>query len=384
MLYFGPGIETEEKKEFWHGDLWAESPLFGQEKIAVNRGTFALLLYYKLISSCSSFYISLYLVVFRSNKFVMYKENGSQRFGRIRSIILVDGELQIKLQRIYTYNELPNYFHCNARSITSESQLWLVDQYLEEGSIIIYTYEIIRKVDITIVRESNIIDKIFIKEILYKNNGHWKLRNVNLDYMHPCEYSTLALPPPQYSNFQVLKLFIDLYYDDFGTYRNVYHSLSGVYVQLGNMPFDARKYLHNHFILGFIPFGGHFEDFIRPFIEDMKQLERGTLMNVQGTDYWVIAGLGCVTADLPQGNDLAGVKRHGALRGCRTCLVAKENSTDITLDIASVFHYHYITDTQFECIFTASTIKQQNDLAKEYGLRTRLPILDQLQRERHL
>ncbi|PKK56142.1 hypothetical protein RhiirC2_800658 [Rhizophagus irregularis] len=57
MLYFGPGIETEEKKEFWHGDLWAESPLFGQEKIAVNR------------------------VVFRSNEFVMYKENGSRRFG---------------------------------------------------------------------------------------------------------------------------------------------------------------------------------------------------------------------------------------------------------------------------------------------------------------
>lgn len=38
-LYFGPGIETEEKKEYWHGDLWAESPLFGQEKITINRGT---------------------------------------------------------------------------------------------------------------------------------------------------------------------------------------------------------------------------------------------------------------------------------------------------------------------------------------------------------
>ncbi|RGB27248.1 hypothetical protein C1646_769348 [Rhizophagus diaphanus] len=150
------------------------------------------------------------------------------------------------------------------------------------------------------------------------------------------------------------------------------------------MPFNTRKHLRNHFVLGFIPFGGHFEDFIRPFIEDMKQLERGTLMNVQEIDCWVIAGLGYVTADLLQGNDLAGVKRHGALRGYRTCLVAKENSTDITLDIASVSRYQHITDTQFESIFTASTIKQQNDIAKEYGLRTRLPILDQLQRERHL
>jgi len=37
-LYFGPGIEVEAKKEYWHGDLWAESPLFGQDKIIINQG----------------------------------------------------------------------------------------------------------------------------------------------------------------------------------------------------------------------------------------------------------------------------------------------------------------------------------------------------------
>ncbi|POG66598.1 hypothetical protein GLOIN_2v1780345 [Rhizophagus irregularis DAOM 181602=DAOM 197198] len=98
----------------------------------------------------------------------------------------------------------------------------------------------------------------------------------------------------------------------------------------------------------------------------------------------VIAGLGCVTADLPQGNDLTGVKRHGAIKGCRTCLTAKENATDITLDIANISRYHHITNTQFEDIFTALTQKERSDLAKEYGLHTILPILDQLQREHHL
>ena len=43
-LYFGPGIEAKEKKEFWHGDLWAESPLFGQDKIIINGGIFGFLL----------------------------------------------------------------------------------------------------------------------------------------------------------------------------------------------------------------------------------------------------------------------------------------------------------------------------------------------------
>ena len=69
------------------------------------------------------------------------------------------------------------------------------------GNIIINTNEIVKKVDITIIRDSTIItDDIFIKEVLYKNNGYWKLREATLDYMHPCEYSTLNSPPSQYRN----------------------------------------------------------------------------------------------------------------------------------------------------------------------------------------
>lgn len=39
-LYFGPGIEVKEKKEYWHGDLWAESPFLGQDKIIINGGLY--------------------------------------------------------------------------------------------------------------------------------------------------------------------------------------------------------------------------------------------------------------------------------------------------------------------------------------------------------
>ena len=122
------------------------------------------------------FYIYLYLVIYRPSEFVIYKENSYRRFGRIRSIVSVNDELRIKIQRIYTYNELPNNFHSNAQLISSETQLWLVDQHLEEGSIIANTNEITKKIDVTIVRDSTIItDGIFIKSILYKNNGYWKL-----------------------------------------------------------------------------------------------------------------------------------------------------------------------------------------------------------------
>ena len=35
-MYFGPGVVTDEKKEFWHGELWQDSPIFGEYKIKSN------------------------------------------------------------------------------------------------------------------------------------------------------------------------------------------------------------------------------------------------------------------------------------------------------------------------------------------------------------
>ena len=37
-MYFGPGIDSETKSEYWHGELWGESPFYGQEKIIISQG----------------------------------------------------------------------------------------------------------------------------------------------------------------------------------------------------------------------------------------------------------------------------------------------------------------------------------------------------------
>ena len=53
-LYFGPGVEVEAKKAYWHGDLWAESPFFGQDKITINEGFYCnLFLFYENTSARS-------------------------------------------------------------------------------------------------------------------------------------------------------------------------------------------------------------------------------------------------------------------------------------------------------------------------------------------
>ena len=71
-------------------------------------------------------------------------------------------------------------------------------------------------------------------------------------------------------------------------------------------------------------------------------------MKVLGQDAWVIAGLGVVTADLPQGNDLTGVLQHGANKGYRTCSIDKDSYTILNQDFALFSRYKQITDLEIE------------------------------------
>ena len=95
-----------------------------------------------------------------------------------------------------------------------------------------------------------------ISEILYRDAATNRIQiwPVNLRHHHPSEYVVAPNPSPV-GNMKVFKFMIDIYNDDFGTFRNVYHSLGGIYIQIGNMPFNLRKQVKNYFIVGFIPFG---------------------------------------------------------------------------------------------------------------------------------
>ncbi|CAB4384513.1 unnamed protein product [Rhizophagus irregularis] len=358
-MYFGPGINSEEKSEFWHGNLWGESPLFGQHEILISE------------------------VLYRSGDFVYYHDdNGQKKLGRLRSILKNhDGYYQLRIQKILEYSDLPGNLKGlprQRRSITGE--VWLQD----EPFLIIMTSQILEKVTILMMfQHQNIPDgSLRISEIIYKCNDRWHVRNVKLSYLHPSDY--ISIRNPLSSSMPIYKLFLDLYYDDFGTFRNVYHSLSGVYVQFGNMPAHQRKLIKNHFVIGFIPFGGKFDEFMIPFISEMKELEKGKVMTVQGQDAWIIAGLGVVTADLPQGNDMTGVLRHNANKGCRICKTTKESLSAHNQDIVTTLRYHHITDEEILKISHETIMSRRDQLCTEYGLRSLPSILDKLKRERHL
>ncbi|KAF0442910.1 hypothetical protein F8M41_003607 [Gigaspora margarita] len=207
-MYFGPGQEVTYKSEYWHGNLWSKSPLYGQESITINNK------------------------IYYTGDFIYYQENGI-RLGQIRAIVLANEILKLKIQKIIKFGELSKNIQSSNRQVSSQS-------------------------------------------------GE-KIRNILLEYQHPSEYTTVSLPPSE--NILVFKLFLDLYYDDFGTYRNVYHLLGSIYIQFGNMPIFLRQQLRNYFVLELVPFGGSFDEFFRPFIMEIKFLESGQLMNIQGQKY---------------------------------------------------------------------------------------------------
>ena len=327
-----------------------------------------------------------FVEVYYSGDFIIYRDpGGSKRFGRILAIIQQDDRLMIKIQRVLLLEDLPRNLQSFNRSERSrEGEVWFLDQETDNAIVIIEPNMIVKRVTVTILYDDDATDCntiLRIREILYKHNGRWKLRGVKYSYQHPSEFAAFEEPA---TNLPTFKLYIDLYFDDFGTFRNVYHSLGGVYIQVGNMPLNERLQLKNHFVLGFVPFGGSFNEFIKPFIMEMKELEKGKIMNIQGNKCIVVASLGDITADLPQGNDLVGVKRHGANRGCRTCHATKDSLTSASLDLHLISRYHHQSNKQFEEISAASTIRERKATATEYGLHLQPSILDELKRERHL
>jgi hypothetical protein len=290
------------------------------------------------------------------------------------------------MSRLLKYDDLGIYCSNNRRLRGINKELWMV----EEEYQLIPIDNIIRPISVWLkdLPEPMSCD-FYVSEILYRDavTNRMKIRPVNLRHRHPSEYIALPNPPPL-QHMKVFKFMIDIYNDDFGTYRNVYHSLGGIYIQIGNMPFSLRKQLKNHFVIGFIPFGGHFDDVMQPLLEELRHLEKGVAMTMNNETVWVIASIGLVTADMPQGNDLCDVKKQGALYGCRNCLTPKDHLTDDSFDKIHFSRFHHITKEHFielqRLIDQNATKTEIKNFAIRYGLRSKPGVLSVLSRDRHL
>ena len=112
QMYFGPGQKVERNQELWHGNIWKESPQFGQASIQINGSMLynILFVYFALnlknnktivLKIMIIFINIIILATYNCGDFIIYKDLITRKkFGRILAIVKVNGELKTTIQCI--------------------------------------------------------------------------------------------------------------------------------------------------------------------------------------------------------------------------------------------------------------------------------------------
>ncbi|CAG8638364.1 8055_t:CDS:2, partial [Paraglomus occultum] len=291
-MYFGSGVEKSKKSEFWHGEIWKESPFFGKNMLKINRS------------------------VYHSGECIYYQKEGSRNLARIRAIIKTEaGEECLKVDRLLTYEKLPKRFYSAERECNQATSQWL----LEGFPVIVQQHEVVAHAAVWFKDSTTPIEYDYeVGEIIYKIYNSWKIRSISQRHQLPAEYIPQIVTLPE---FPVLKLFIDLYADEFGAY----------------------------------------------------QLSNTVSLCQQSMDSF----------DLPQGNDFARVKRHGANHGCRTCMADQTHLTDSKYDYIANARFNQETEQKIEQLEDLSTSLARERWSTEHGLMLKPGPLDTLIWDRH-
>ena len=142
---------------------------------------------------------------------------------RIRSIVKFNGEFCLKVDELIRYSRIPGHLRSATRENAQDKALWLVEDF----PFIVRKEDVEHETSVWLRDDLEPAEYDFmVNEILYRFNNFWKMREISKRHKLPSEYIiNIQHPPPP--NVPIRKFFLDIYLDDFGTYRNVYHSLGG-------------------------------------------------------------------------------------------------------------------------------------------------------------
>lgn len=241
----------------------------------------------------------------RHGDFVEFdNSDNSTSLGRVREIFddhstgLNNPEVKkFGIERLLQYDELPRELQTPDRLQRAETSN---ERWLDEQVILNVNVNRVRTIAHGFMddnTEDEYIDhghgEFIIREIVYRPRGSIEASARRVADRHVLSAELYQPCPPPDPSIKVLKIFLDVYWDDFGPFRSVYHALGGVYVIFGNMPLKLRqKIKHNH-LLGFVPFGVSFQAFIAPVAEELQKLQKGVLMEIDGKECWIVVGTYC-------------------------------------------------------------------------------------------
>jgi hypothetical protein len=174
-----------------------------------------------------------------------------------------------------------------------------------------------------------------------------------------------------------------LFIDAFGLYRNMYRSLTAIYVMPASLCISERQKSINAHTLTLGPHGSNLNDVVNSLRTGIEALDRGCILDVNGVKQPVWAPILALLGDMKQQQESAGFLSPRANRCCRFCDATIDNRGDMLRDIVKHGRYHHqVLALRAQAELESDKTKRENFLrthglaAQSSALQSILPALD--------
>ena len=371
-MHFGMGLVEQHRKEFWHGDSWLGS-------IRSTSGQFAWLANCEeplLPSDCVSY----------------MDGNGRSVILRVHGVGTSPDEQQVIIgKRLIEPGVLPGVFqwpNCLQSIPTQNPRFQLASSELpelilmEDDRMIIPVSRLLKKEWVHFLDypdECDLTDTLLpnkpshcVRYIAYMKGDVAKVRGVHQRHRIPAELELADMGRTRsISSFvstptgpKHISVPFTLFLDDFGLYRNAYHSLAGLYIQPACLNESGRFTLQNMFVLMIGPFGCTVSDMVTGLQDETVNLGKGISTTIDDSPVILTAFPICIMGDMPQQNKNCGVMSHRSRKGCRMCYVDESARGNLDYDTSEDGRYLEPSRQLLNHIRATNTTAKDRDAAR--------------------
>ncbi|RYC59161.1 hypothetical protein CHU98_g7042 [Xylaria longipes] len=220
---------------------------------------------------------------------------------------------------------------------------------------------------------------------LVYNKSRRQYRVVKLSSPHRAELELRTYGRQHFiDNFagkEMISLPFQMFLDAFGLYRNMYVSLTGIYLTPEFFTTELRSRRSNTFPLTLGPHGSDLADVLTGLFH-IRNLDSGVELALNNnTHVFVCSFVNCITGDMPSQQKLSGCLGPTATLPCRNCFVKGEDKANLHFDIVNQGRYHMQTEIDRRKVEQrAKSQRQEETLLRELGLHNNKHLLHTLEK----
>ncbi|KZZ91982.1 hypothetical protein AAP_03201 [Ascosphaera apis ARSEF 7405] len=167
---------------------------------------------------------------------------------------------------------------------------------------------------------------------------------------------------------QVVCLPFLMFIDGFGLYRTMYRSLVGIYIIMATLNHRERSKSEAMYTMAFGPHATNFSDIMDTLAPQLKDLDRGCDITVNGRNLRLFSYPIGFLGDMPQQNAGAGIQGPTGFVSCRWCLVDNKQRGNMEYDVVENKRWLLNQEAVRHKAENARNESQADKIRKPYGL----------------